>query len=190
MYLASGAEAKVILDHGMVIKERVPKRYRLKELDERIRKERTRAEARLMSEARRHGVPTPIIYDIEDFTIVMEFIQGESLKNIINPELSERVGELIGRLHSGGIIHGDLTTSNMILHNERIYLIDFGLAFVDRTIEAQGVDLHVLFQTFESTHDQHVELIDAVGKGYRRIFRDADDVLKRVKEIEKRGRYA
>jgi TP53 regulating kinase-like protein len=190
MYLASGAEATVSLEHGVIIKERVPKRYRLKELDERIRKERTRAEARLMSEARRRGVPTPIIYDIEDFTIEMEFIQGEPLKNIMTLKLSERVGELIGRLHSGGIIHGDLTTSNMILHNDRIYMIDFGLAFVDRTIEAQGVDLHVLFQTFESTHNQHEDLIGALGKGYRRTFPDADDVLKRVKEIEKRGRYA
>jgi Kae1-associated kinase Bud32 len=76
MYLARGAEAVVILEESRVIKERIPKNYRLKDLDERIRKERTRAEARLISEARRGGVPTPIIYDIQDFIIEMQYIEG------------------------------------------------------------------------------------------------------------------
>ena len=190
MYLTSGAEATVHLKDGIIIKERVPRRYRLMELDERIRKERTRAEARLMSEARRVGVPTPIIYDINGSTIKMEYIEGQPIKNIMSTELSERVGEIVGRLHSGGIIHGDLTTSNMILHNDKIYLIDFGLAFVSRIVESQGVDVHVLFQTFESTHKDHEKLIEAFCKGYGKTFGNADEVLKRVKEIEKRGRYA
>lgn len=190
MYLTRGAEATVELEDGFIIKERVPKRYRLQELDERIRKERTRAEARLISEARRCGVATPIIYDIQDFNIVMEYIEGEPLKNVIDPRLSRDAGELVGRLHSCGIIHGDLTTSNMIVHNGRIYMIDFGLGFVNRSTEAQGVDVHVLFQTFESTHRGHEELIEAFCQGYRSTFEDADTVLERVKEIEKRGRYA
>ncbi len=190
MYLTSGAEATVYLKDGVIIKERVPKRYRLVELDERIRKERTRAEARLISEARRIGVPTPIIHDITGSTIKMEYIEGELIKNVMTPQLSERVGEIVGRLHSGGIIHGDLTTSNMILHNDKIYLIDFGLAFVSRIVESQGVDVHVLFQTFESTHKDHEKLIEAFCRGYRKTFLNADEIIKRVKEIEKRGRYA
>ena len=190
MYLTSGAEATVELRGGVIIKERVPKRYRLEELDERIRRERTRAEARLISEARRCGVPTPIIYDIRDFNIEMEFIGGEPLKNVIDIDLSHHAGEVVGRLHNCGIIHGDLTTSNMIVHNDRIYMIDFGLAFMNRSLEAQGVDIHVLFQTFESTHKDHEELTEAFCKGYRETFEDADNVLERVKEIEKRGRYA
>ncbi|HJH32590.1 MAG TPA: Kae1-associated kinase Bud32 [Methanosarcinaceae archaeon] len=190
MYLTSGAEATVHLEDDVIIKERVPKRYRLVELDRRIRKERTRAEARLMSEARRVGVPTPIIYDVNGSTIKMEYIGGIPVKNVMSPELSERVGEIVGRLHSGGIIHGDLTTSNMILHNNRIFLIDFGLAFVSNIVESHGVDVHVLFQTFESTHKDHERLIETFCKGYRKTFKDADEVLKRVKEIEKRGRYA
>ena len=190
MHLTSGAEATVHLEDGIIIKERVPKRYRLVELDERIRKERTRAEARLMSEARRVGVPTPIIYDINGSRIEMEYIAGEPIKNIMTPYLSERVGEIVGRLHSGDIIHGDLTTSNMILHNDKIYMIDFGLSFVSRIIESQGVDVHVLFQTFESTHKDPEKLIDAFCKGHRKTFENADNVIQRVKEIEKRGRYA
>jgi len=190
MYLTSGAEATVHLKDGIIVKERVPKRYRLVELDERIRKERTRAEARLMSEARRAGVPTPIIYDVNGSTIKMEYIEGEPIKNVMSPQMSAHVGEIVGRLHSGGIIHGDLTTSNMILHNDKIYLIDFGLSFVSKIVESQGVDVHVLFQTFESTHSDHEKLIEAFCKGYRKTFENADEVIKRVKEIEKRGRYA
>jgi Kae1-associated kinase Bud32 len=190
MFLASGAEASIELKGGVIIKTRAPKRYRIKELDEGIRRERTKMEARLISEARRWGVPTPILYDVTDYVITMEYIEGEPLKKVLNPELSERVGELVGRLHSSGIVHGDLTTSNLLLREDKIYLIDFGLAYSDKSIEAQGVDVHVLFQTYESTHEDHEKLIEAFIIGYRRVFSKADQVLSRVKEIEARGRYA
>jgi len=190
MYIASGAEATVSVVNGYVVKTRVAKRYRLEELDLRIRKERTRAESRLMSEARRVGVPTPIIHDIYDFTIEMEYIDGVPVKEIISSELSENMGETVGKLHRGGIIHGDLTTSNMLLYRGRVYLIDFGLAFVGSSTESRGVDVHVLFQTFESTHTDHEDLVEAFGRGYRRTLNDADEVLNRVSEIERRGRYA
>jgi Kae1-associated kinase Bud32 len=190
MYLTSGAEATVKVEDGMVIKERVPKNYRLKELDERIRKERTKAEARLLSDARRAGVPTPIIYDIDNSTIKMQHLDGTALKFVIDEDLSEQIGILVAELHMAGIIHGDLTTSNLIIFNDRIYMIDFGLSFFESSTEARGVDVHVLFQTFESTHRDHEKLIEAFCRGYRQEFQQADEVLERVKEIEKRGRYA
>ncbi len=188
--IASGAEAVITLHEDTIIKTRVQKRYRLPEIDKNIRRERTRTEARLISEARRCGVPTPIIRDISDFEIKMEYINGTALKNIIDPSLSERTGELVGKLHTCGLIHGDLTTSNVLFKDEKLYLIDFGLAYPDKTVEARGVDIHVLFQTFESTHENHEELIETFKKGYRKTFKFADDVLERVKEIESRGRYA
>lgn len=190
MYLASGAEATVTLEDAVITKERVPKRYRLTELDERIRKERTRAEARLLSEARRAGIPTPIIYDIENYKIKMQYINGTPLKYVIDENLSEKLGELVGKLHMAGIIHGDLTTSNLLLFNDKIYMIDFGLAFTSSVVEARGVDIHVLFQTFISSHHDHKALTDAFCLGYRHVFDEADEVLERVKEIKKRGRYA
>jgi Kae1-associated kinase Bud32 len=119
----------------------------------------------------------------------MEKVDGPRLKDVITPALSEKVGEMVGRLHQAGIIHGDLTTSNMILCRDKIYLIDFGLAFYENSLEAQGVDVHVYFQTLESTHDQPQELIEAFGAGYARTFGDAGAVLKRVLEIKARGRY-
>ena len=188
--IASGAEAVIALYGNTIIKTRVNKRYRLKEIDETLRRERTRTEARLISEARRCGVPTPIIKDVTDFEIKMEYIDGDLLKNVITPALSEQAGEIVGKLHSCDLVHGDLTTSNIIFMGGKLFLIDFGLAYIDRTLEARGVDIHVLFQTFESTHEGYEELIEAFKKGYARRLPGADEVIKRVKEIESRGRYA
>ena len=189
MEIGRGAEAVITLENGVVKKERHAKSYRQPALDERIRQERTLREARIMSEARRHGVLTPIICDVSRFELRMEMIVGEKLKDIINQELSEMVGETVGRLHRGGIVHGDLTTSNMILTRGKICLIDFGLSFYEKTVEAQGVDVHVYFQTLESTHDQPEELMEAFVAGYTRTYPQADAVLQRVKEIKARGRY-
>lgn len=193
--LDSGAEAVVYLEEEpagqkVLVKERVRKAYRLKEIDERIRKERNRTEARLISDARRAGVPTPIIYDIEDFRLKMQYLEGAPIKYLIEPELSEKVGELVGKLHNAGIVHGDLTTSNILLAGGKLYLIDFGLAYFDKSLEARGVDVHVLFQTFESTHKGYEALITAFSRGYGRTFTGAGEVLKRVEEIKKRARYA
>ena len=188
--IASGAEAVITRDGDTITKTRILKRYRLPQIDEKLRRERTKAEAKLISEARRCGVTTPIIRDVTDFEIKMEYIDGTMLKNVITQELSEKTGELIGRLHACGIVHGDLTTSNILYKNEKLFLIDFGLAYLDKTLEARGVDIHVLFQTFESTHDNHHVLVEAFKKGYRRKAEFAEDVIKRVREIESRGRYA
>ncbi|MCE8423009.1 MAG: Kae1-associated kinase Bud32 [Candidatus Methanoperedens sp.] len=188
--IASGAEAVITLENDTIIKTRIQKRYRVKDIDEVIRRERTRTEARLISEARRCGIPTPIIRDVTDFQIKMEYIDGIPLKKIISPLLSQMIGELIGRLHGCGIVHGDLTTSNILWRDNKLFLIDFGLAYLDKTLEARGVDIHVLFQTYESTHENHEELIRTFKTGYSRTFKDADEVIERVKQIESRGRYA
>jgi TP53 regulating kinase-like protein len=185
-----GAEAVVELMPDRVVKTRVPKSYRIRELDERLRVERTRAEAKIMSEARRLGIPTPVVYDVHQFALEMELIAGLPMKDVISPSLSRAAGVLIGRLHKGGIIHGDLTTSNMIVRGDRIYLIDFGLAYWDQMLESRGVDVHVYYQTLVSSHENHEELMEAFAEGYRDSFPGtADDVIRRVREIEYRGRY-
>jgi Kae1-associated kinase Bud32 len=187
--IGRGAEAVITRVGARVKKVRLPKGYRMEALDERIRRERTVMESRIISEARRCGVPTPIVLDVDSFSLTMEHVEGVKLKDRIDPALSEGVGELVGRLHACGIVHGDLTTSNMILQGEKIYFIDFGLAFHDQGIEAQGVDVHVFFQTVRSCHDRPEELISAFGRGYARTYARAGEVLRRVGEIEARGRY-
>jgi N6-L-threonylcarbamoyladenine synthase/protein kinase Bud32 len=187
-----GAEAIVTFRDGNAIKQRVLKRYRMPELDRRLINERTRAEARLIHTARKAGVPTPVIRDITADTIVMEQIEGMLLTQDLTRPHVRVAGREIGRLHTAGIIHGDLTTSNMILrHNDgRCVLIDFGLAQASSEIEQRGVDVHVLFQTIESTDPQKADMLKAAfAEGYAETFAGAAEVISREHEIELRGRY-
>jgi len=187
--VARGAEAIVRVGTDTVTKQRQKKSYRQPALDARLIAERTRAEARLISMARRHGVPTPVIRDITADTIVMERVPGLLVKEDLSVENLFLAGKTVGRLHSAGIVHGDLTTSNMICRDGQCFLIDFGLAQVSGEIEARGVDLHVLFQTLESTTDDHPALKEAFLRGYREELACADEVIVREQEIERRGRY-
>jgi len=186
---ARGAEAVVTINEDLVEKRRIRKVYRQDSLDSRLIAERTRAEARLISLARRGGVPTPVIRDVTPDTLVMERVEGALMKEtLLEPDL-QIAGETIGKLHATGIVHGDLTTSNMIMRDSRCVLIDFGLSMVSKEIEARGVDMHVLFQTLESTTEAYPELKQAFIRGYRSNFSASDEVILREQEIERRGRY-
>ena len=184
-----GAEASVSLTDKDVVKTRLSKGYRVPELDQHLIIERTRAEARSISAARRAGVPVPVIRDVTDHEIVMEKLDGDVLKYVMNEDYARGAGITVGKLHKAGIIHGDLTTSNMIWHNGRVYLIDFGLSQMTGEIEPRGVDLHVLFQTLESTTEDPESLKNAFIEGYCAAFPDAESVILREHEIELRGRY-
>ncbi len=184
-----GAEAVVDVRKVDVIKRRTGKRYRNPGLDRRLIAERTRAEARLIAAARRAGVPTPVIRDITADTIIMERVMGDVLKYVTSAANVRRAGEAVGRLHGAGIVHGDLTTSNMIIRGDRCVLIDFGLASTSTEVESRGVDLHVFFQTLESTTENFEELREAFVAGYKKAFAGANEVLSREHEVELRGRY-
>ncbi len=195
--IGRGAEAILYREGEALVKERIVKGYRVKELDEKLRKRRTRLEAKILSRAKRAGVPTPSVIKTEDYKIVMEFIEGKRLKELLQiltaeemEKTAEEIGRLIGKLHSAGIIHGDLTTSNMILR-EKIYFIDFGLAFHSTSVEDRAVDLHLLHQAYQSTHFNFLKrLWEHTVEGYKETFKDWEDVLKRLEQIRKRGRYA
>jgi bifunctional N6-L-threonylcarbamoyladenine synthase / protein kinase Bud32 len=186
---AIGAEAVVSIGEHEVVKTRCNKNYRVGALDRRLIYERTRSEARLVALARKAGVPTPLIRDVTENTLVLERIQGPMLKEVITPELVRDAGVVVGRLHGAGIIHGDLTTSNILVRNNRCVLIDFGLSHVSSEVEPRGVDIHVFFQTLESTVGNHEELRSWFIRGYESEFPDAGEVLVREKEILGRGRY-
>lgn len=154
-------------------------------------------ETRLMSEARRAGVPVPTIYDIDPWEnrIIMEFIEGPTVKEAISSRscdseaLCERIGELVASMHLRDVIHGDLTTSNMILRGGRIYFVDLSLGERSSSIESKGVDLHLLKEALNSAHSDNPDLYEAVVRGYARHVPYADSVLAKVKQIEERGRY-
>lgn len=204
--LKKGAEANLFLEswHGrkVVMKRRITKEYRVPELDCQIRRYRTLHEPRLMHSAKEAGVPTPTIFMIDsaESTIVMEFIEGKQVKQVLNDlskeerlQLCRRIGILIGQLHKNGIIHGDLTTSNMILTpNGRIVFVDFGLGEYSKELEIKGVDMHLMKRAFQSTHYRFAqECFEAVMQGYGEIVgeEEAKNVLGKIAEIEKRGRY-
>ena len=198
-----GAEAILYLDEfegqRVLVKDRIPKKYRIKQIDEKIRKARTKKEVKLLTESRKCGVMTPKILHVDEVAnkIIMEFVDGERIKELLNSvdkKTIEKVcliiGENIGKLHANGIIHGDLTTSNMILSNGQIYFIDFGLGDFSKRIEDKGVDLNLLQEAIKSTHYKILDLCwQNIVKGYKKEYKDADIVLRKVDEIEKRARY-
>ncbi|MDH7564151.1 MAG: Kae1-associated kinase Bud32 [Candidatus Bathyarchaeota archaeon] len=201
-----GAEASLFLAdwHGrkVIIKKRLPKKYRHARLDEQIKTYRTVHEPQLMHMAKKAGVPTPTIFfvDVKNSIIVMEFIEGKQLKQVLNnvsslerQRLCKRIGELVGRLHKQGIIHGDLTTSNMILDPRgSIVFVDFGLGEASKELEAKGVDLHLMRRALQSTHFAFAEeCFNSIAKGYASVVGEdaAKDVLDKIGDIGKRGRY-
>ncbi|MCL4430170.1 MAG: Kae1-associated serine/threonine protein kinase, partial [Chloroflexi bacterium] len=185
-----------------IIKVRIPKRYRPPELDEQIRSYRTVHEPQLMHDAKAAGVPTPLIYmvNVPESSITMEYIEGQQIKQVLNSafkaqrhDLCIKIGESIAHLHSHGLIHGDLTTSNMILNpNGKIFFVDFGLGEKNIELEAKGVDLHLMKRALQSTHYQHwEECFQNVQSGYTSILgvELAEKVYEKIREIERRGRY-
>jgi TP53 regulating kinase-like protein len=183
-----GGEAEVRIYPNFVEKIRKRKKYRIKELDKILRENRTRSEARIISAARRAGVPTPLVFDVEGEKIVMERIKGKPLREIINLELSRKLGELVAKLHEARIIHGDITPMNLIYSEGRIFFIDFGLSFYDDRIESKGVDLHIYFESLKAYFDNWKQLKEAFISGYS-AYSNAEEVLKRAEEIDARGRY-
>ena len=204
--LKKGAEADLYVGEWygrkIVVKRRISKKYRLQKLDEQIRAYRTIHEPQLMHRAKKAGVPTPTIFliDVGNAEIHMEYVEGEQLKRVLNGmsrkerlEICGHVGELVGRLHKSMIIHGDLTTSNMILTPEkRIVFVDFGLGEFSPELEAKGVDLHLLRRALESVHFEFSEeCFQKIMENYARVVgkEEAEKVLEKMKEIERRGRY-
>ena len=197
-----GAEAEIGRDVWMgrkvIVKSRVTKGYRHPELDLSLRVTRTKNEARLIQDARRHGVPTPIIYDIDlkNGTIVMEEIEGERVKDVLDSTdddgrraICTEIGRLVALLHKAAITHGDLTTSNMIMRDHRIWFIDLSLGTRNAMIEDMGVDLHLLKEAFQSAHSKILPMYDVILESYRSNYERGNEVLKKIKEIEDRGRY-
>ena len=185
----------------VIVKHRISKRYRVPKLDLQLRESRTALEAKLFADAKVAGVPTPAVYEVDrvGMRIVMEFIEGKQVKLVLdrlNPaerrKLCQLIGRQIARLHRAGIVHGDLTTSNMILTRQgKVFFVDFGLGEYNPSLEAHGVDLHLLKRALQSIHFRITdEAYRAVLAGYRREFgKGAEEVIERAEEIERRGRY-
>ena len=199
--LARGAEAILIQKDNLLIKRRIPKSYRIKEIDEKLRKLRTRAEARIMKKVYgKINVPEILEQDEKTKEIIMKFINGKKLSENLDKfsldkqkEICRKIGEEVAKLHKNNIIHSDLTTSNMILEdcqkNLFPYFIDFGLSFHSSRIEDKAVDLHLFKQALESKHYKNWQvLFDSFLEGYK-VYEEYSKVKKQFEKVEKRGRY-
>ncbi|MCK4429014.1 MAG: Kae1-associated serine/threonine protein kinase [Candidatus Aenigmarchaeota archaeon] len=194
--IAKGAEAKIYLDGDKIRKERICKNYREKELDIFLRKTRTKKEAKLLSDVKRLGIKVPTIFEVEQFCIEMEFIDGGigkkegKLKNILNKDNCEKfcakVGEEVAKMHAGDIIHGDLTTSNLIVRGDELYFIDFGLGIEAKNLEQKAADLLTLHQNFKSIHPE-LDCWKYFLTGYKN--EETEKVLGVFEKMLKRRRY-
>lgn len=208
--ISKGAEAHLYYGHWfdkkVIFKCRIPKEYRLEELDNRIRAHRTINEGRALINVKKEGVNVPTVYEIDtgQSIITMDFIEGTKLKDLMQ-KLSDpkkkayfkEVGVLIAKLHLSGHVHGDITTSNIIITpSENVFLIDFGLHDYSDSVEDKGVDLHLLKRVLISSHGKDYNLcFNAFLAGYHSEFikndseEDFDSIINTIGVIESRGRY-
>jgi len=200
----TGAEATVTVEGDRVTKRREPRSYRHPRLDERLRRERTREEARLTSEARTHGVPTPVLLDVDvhETTLVFEYVGETDLRGALTPARVRDVARHLATIHEAGFVHGDPTTRNVRVSGPeasdrddagtataggRTYFIDFGLGYYTDDVEDYAMDLHVFAQSLAGTTDDADELMDAAEAAYRET--GDSRVVDHLREIEGRGRY-
>lgn len=199
--IAKGAESNIVkssyLGRDAVLKNRISKNYRIPEIDNKIRKARTKLEAKLLSDVKKAGVVTPILYDVDlhDKTILMEEIKGDLVKDIINEDLAYGIGENIAKFHNLNIIHGDITSSNMMVNDKnQLVFIDFGLGRYSDLFEDKAVDLLVLKKSLQSIdYNTAIKIFDKVLEGYADEYKDdslnREQIIKKINEIESRGRY-
>lgn len=203
-----GAEASLYygswFDKNVIFKHRIPKKYRLEELDRAIRSTRTLNEAKALIRVKKYGLNVPQVYEIDanNSIIIMKFIEGEKLKTSMTQLDANKkqkyfsiLGHNIAILHKNGHIHGDITTSNIIITpNEDIFLIDFGLHEYSDSIEDKSVDLHLLKRVLISSHGEDYKLcFKAFLEGYQEEYgynsSKSQEIINNISVIETRGRY-
>ena len=204
--LYRGAEADIVRGNwrglAAVYKVRRPLPYRLAELDIAIRHQRTLHEAELAHSARKAGVSVPRLYyiDAPNTTLVMEYVEGKRLKELVSSAPDTVAGKLFGelgrdvaRLHSAGIMHGDLTTANVIVRDGELVFIDFGLSGHSSRLEDHAVDLRLIKETLVGAHSSMASMaLERLFEGYSREAgaKRTKAAMKQLKSIERRGRYA
>ena len=200
--IRKGAEGDLFLTNWInqkaVLKSRKKKDYRNASLDYRLRKQRTVRESEIMSEVKKFGIHTPLVYfvDVENCNIIMEEINGALARDISNSKLvriCKDIGKSVGIMHKNGIAHGDLTTSNFIISKEDIFIIDFGLASRTSKFDDHAVYLRLFKEILNSAH---AEIFEKAWSNFLSGYKTSvgkerfAKVTNQVMVIESRGRYA
>lgn len=186
--IEQGAEATLERrSDGTIVKRRNPKSYRHPDLDDRLRRARTTKEARLLHAARREGVPTPQVVDIDphSYTLILTEVGRWDLRDRLDASAVRTVGSHLGRLHAAGMVHGDPTIRNVRVGDGPVHLLDFGLGYHSDDVEDWAMDLHVFLQSIRDIAPEGYR--EPLLDGYRQTGSEA--VIDRLDEIEGRGRY-
>lgn len=211
--LKQGAEAKLYISEfnsqKCLVKERFKKTYRLPEIDKQLSGERMKAESKAISRCQAAGILVPKIYhmNLNDRKIYMEYFdRAITAKKYITDlaadseeqlkHLGETIGRIVGEMHANNIIHGDLTTSNMLLnpksddcHDYDLIFIDFGLAHYGHSTEDKGVDLYVLERALLSTHSSVPTIFEIILNSYKlHNPKGASVVVSKFEDVRARGR--
>jgi len=169
-------------------------------LDDSIRHQRTSHEATMLREVRKLGVAVPTVQHIDQdsSSLIMDYISGRTLKEELHvvPKSERRkrcrtLGELLAVMHLGGIVHGDITLSNVISQDGKLFIIDFGLGNFTKEVESMGVDLLLLNRSIRSTHYLfYTDLFKSFIEGYRQATGPkSNEIVEKMREVERRGRY-
>ncbi|MCX6742277.1 MAG: KEOPS complex kinase/ATPase Bud32 [Candidatus Pacearchaeota archaeon] len=192
--IGRGAEAILIQKGKILIKRRVKKSYRHEQIDSFLRTSRTKHESKILQKA--FGlISVPQVHKTTEFEISMDFIKGKKLSDYLDNfskkeslKICKKIGQEVAKIHQADIVHGDLTTSNMIYKNKKVFLIDFGLGFHSTRAEDKAVDIHLLREALESKHFKRWQIyFQKVLDGYK--WPSSCAVLKQLEKVEQRGRY-
>ena len=197
-----GAEADIYLtkwnNSDAILKIRKSKNYRNSTLDNNIRRQRTIKESQTLSEIKSFGIPAPLVYfvNLTNSSIIMQHLSGIPVHDLPDKKiisLSKKMGSLVGTMHKNGLMHGDLTTSNFIFFQKKLYLIDFGLSQNTIKPEDHAVDLRLIKEILNSAH---ANIMQKAWKNFLSGYKSAVGnsrhlkILNLVADIESRGRYA
>ncbi|KAL7642621.1 UNVERIFIED_CONTAM: hypothetical protein RMT77_007185 [Armadillidium vulgare] len=207
--VTQGAEGRVFnakyLGKNVIIKHRFKKTYRHPDLDDYITKERIKAEVKSLVRCRMVGINVPALYDVnlhaselvmenlDDAIQARKFIYERKADKSEVLGIGKEIGAVLAKLHSNDIVHGDLTTSNILIRpsSEKpiVYLIDFGLSYVSDKIEDKAVDLYVLERAVLSTHPDSDGFLEVLWEAYReKGGKKLNSVLLKLDEVRTRGR--
>ncbi len=193
-FLARGAEAELytdrLVDRRVASKNRVSKRYRIREIDIPLRRSRTKGEASLLHSAKEAGVACPPVYEIDEFELKLGLIDGVLLRDFIKNrkgrgigKVVEEVGRELAKLHRHGVVHGDFTTANVMVSDGKIFLIDFGLGSFSKDAEEKAIDVLLMKKSLGNER-----AFRSFISGYKK-YEKYEEVMRQLAEIEKRGRY-
>lgn len=208
----TGSESHIFLHENLIFKYRVPKKYRIPILDEKIRLKRTEKEKKIIKKLKSSGVNCPEIFEflpeykkileneikkdekIIKSTIIMNFINGKTLNEILNSKFDQKIlekfGQLVQKIHSSGIIHGDLTPANIILKENDLFVIDFGLSFFSNKLEDRAVDIRLIEKTLFSLFSIDKIKFDLFLEKYTEKMNEEEKqiFLDRLESVRARGR--